>query len=58
METHLKVLGVLNIVSGVLGLCGADGDPDAAIALPIIGLTGAALVVSIVAISLPAVTIG
>ena len=74
METHVKVLGVLNIVSGVLGLCaaflltivfggvaglvGADADPDAAIAAPIIGLTGAALVTFVVATSLPAIIIG
>src|SRR5580765_3288151 len=74
METHVKVLGVLNIVMGVLGLCaaflllivfggvaglvGAGGDPDAHIAVPIIGLTGAALVVFVVAMSLPAVIIG
>jgi hypothetical protein len=74
METHVKVLGVLNILSGVLGLCGAlvltivfggvaglvgaEGDSEAAIAVPIIGLTGAALVMFVVATSLPAVIIG
>jgi len=74
METHVKVLGALNIVSGVLGLCaagvlmivfggvaglvGAGGDPDAAVAMPIIGLTGAALVVFVVVMSLPAIVIG
>ena len=74
METHTKVLGVLNIVSGVLGMClalvivvvfggvtalvGADGDADAAIAAPIIGLTGMALVFFIVVLSLPSIIIG
>ena len=74
METHTKVLGVLNIVSGVLGLClalvlvvvfggvtalvGAEGDADAAIAAPIIGLTGMALVMFVVTLSLPSVIIG
>jgi hypothetical protein len=74
METHVKVLGVLNIVSGVLGLCaallllivfggvaglvGAGGDPDAAVAVPIIGLTGAVVVVFVAVMSLPAVVIG
>jgi hypothetical protein len=72
METHVKVLGVLNIVSGVLGLCAAlfltiifggvaglvGADPDGAVAVPIIGLTGAALVVFIVAVSLPGIIIG
>ena len=72
METHVKVLGVLNIVSGVLGLIGAlvmmllfggvagivasEGNPD--IALPIIGFTGAALVTLMVITSLPAVIVG
>ena len=74
METHVKVLGILNVVSGLFGLCGAlvlmavfggtagviavDGDPDAAIALPIIGLTGFALVMFAVIMSLPALIIG
>src|SRR5687768_18218449 len=74
METHVKVLGILNILSGVMGLCvalllivvfggaagavGASGDPDAAMALPIIGLTGAALVLFLVVMSLPAILIG
>ena len=74
METHVKVLAILNIVSGAFGLFGAlalmvvfggaagvvavDGDPDAAIALPIIGLTGFALVLFAVIMSLPAVIIG
>jgi hypothetical protein len=74
METHVKVLGILNIISGAFGLCGAlllmvvfggtaglvamDGDPDAAIALPILGLTGFAVVVFAVLMSLPAVIVG
>ena len=74
METHAKVLGILNIVCGVIGLFGAlfmllvfggaagavgvSGDPDAAIALPIIGLTGAALVFVILAVSVPEIIIG
>ena len=74
METHAKVLGILNIVFGVVGLSvallmlllfggvaglvGADGDPDAAIAVPIIGMTGLVLVSFLVATSLPSVIIG
>jgi hypothetical protein len=72
MATHVKVLGILNVISGVLGLMGAmallvifgiaglgaSTDSDAAIALPIIGLTGAALVLFTVAMSLPAVIVG
>lgn len=74
MDTHVKVLGILNIVSGVLGVCGGllmmlifglgasavaiDGDPDAAFVLPVIGLTGAALVSTILLFSLPGIIIG
>jgi hypothetical protein len=74
MDTHVKVLGVLHIALGALGLVGAlvlmlifggaagivgaSGDPDAAIAIPIIGITGTALVVFVVALSLPGIVIG
>src|ERR671918_1342988 len=74
METHVKVLGILNIISGAFGLCGAlvlmlvfggasvavgaSGDADAAVALPIIGLTGMALVIFAVVMALPALIIG
>ena len=74
METHTKVLGVLNIVSGVLGLCialvlvlvfggvsalvAAEGDADAFVAVPIIGLTGMMVVLFTVALSLPSIVIG
>lgn len=74
MDTHVKVLGILNIAAGVLGICGAlvmvlvfgvgasviaaDGDPDAGLVIPIIGLTGAALVAGILILSVPAIVIG
>lgn len=74
METHVKVLGALHIAMGVLGLIGAavlvivfggtagliraSHDPNAAVALPILGLTGLALVIFVTALSLPAVVIG
>lgn len=74
MDTHVKVLGALNIVFGVLGLfgalalllifggaagaVGARGDPDAAIAIPIIGITGFALVTFLVILSAPGIIIG
>ena len=74
MDTHVKVLGALNIVFGIFGLlgaillvlifggaaslAGASGDPDAAIAVPIIGLTGMALVAFLVILSVPGVIIG
>jgi hypothetical protein len=74
METHVKVLGVLQIVIGAFGLFAAVAlmaafgvagsvvaavdDPDAAIALPIIGLTGTALVAVLLLLSLPNVIAG
>jgi putative Mn2+ efflux pump MntP len=74
MDTHVKVLGALQIAFGVLGLIGAvmivfvfggaagivgaSGNPDASIAVPIIGLTGMALVVFLLLTSLPSVIIG
>jgi hypothetical protein len=74
MEVHVKVLGAIFMVlgacgllgalllgmvfGGAAGLVGASGDPDAAIAVPIIGLTGMALVAFLVAMSLPGVVIG
>lgn len=74
MDTHVKVLGALNIAFGAVGLIGAlglfvafgigasaigvSGDPDAAYALPIIGITGMALVSFLAAMSLPGIIIG
>jgi hypothetical protein len=74
METHVKVLGVLQIVMGVMGLCGAfffllifggaagivgaSGDPDAAVAMPILGIVGLVLVTFIVVLSLPGIIVG
>jgi hypothetical protein len=74
METHVKVLGALQIAMGTLGLfaavvlvlvfgvassaVGLSGDPEATIALPIIGVTGVALVTFLVVLSLPSVIVG
>jgi hypothetical protein len=74
MDTHVKVLGVLQIVFGALGLLcavllvfifggaagivGASGDPEASIAIPIIGITGMALVGFLTVLSLPGVIVG
>ena len=74
MDTHVKVLGALQIAcgaigvmfallmifvfGGVAGIVGASGDPEAAVAVPIIGLTGTALVVFLLLTSLPGVVIG
>lgn len=70
----MKVLGILNIIGGAMGVCSAllmllvfglsagaiavDADADAVIAIPIIGLTGATLVSVLLAISLPGIVIG
>ena len=74
MDTHVKVLGALQIAFGAIGLMlavllvfvfggaagivGASGDPDAQIAVPIIGLTGMALVGFITITSLPSLLVG
>ncbi len=74
MTTHVKVLGVLYIVLSGLGVCAAlflglifgtaggvvaaNADADAAVALPIIGLAGTALVIFLLAISLPGLITG
>jgi hypothetical protein len=74
METHVKVLAALHIVLGALGvlvafallvifggaagLLGLSADPEAAIAVPIVGLTGTALVSLVLLLSLPGVIIG
>jgi hypothetical protein len=74
METHVKVLGALQIALGVIGLCAAlvlalifggvlgavsaADDPEAQIALPVIGITGMALVSFLIALSLPGIVVG
>jgi len=74
MDTHVKVLGALQIAMGILGVFGAavlfivfgvgatmvgvSGESDAAVALPLIGLTGMALVVFLLLLSLPGIVIG
>jgi hypothetical protein len=73
MDTHVKVLAWLYIVFGVLGtlfglgmmallgiigVAGAASDPDAWMAVPILGLTGAALGVFMLMLSLPGVIAG
>jgi hypothetical protein len=74
METHVKVVAVLHIAMGTLGVIGAltlvlifggvaslvsaSSDPAAALAVPIIGLAGAALVGLVLILSLPSVIIG
>jgi len=74
METHVKVLGALQIAlsalsllgaivlmlifGGVMGAVTAADDPDAMVALPVIGLTGAALVSFLLVLSLPGLITG
>ena len=75
MTTHVKVLGVLYIVFGALGVCAAlflglslgiasgvvgttASAEDAVVALPIIGIAGTALVVFLLAVSLPGLVTG
>jgi len=74
METHVKVLGALQIALGCLSLLAAvvitvvflggvsamgfSGDPDAARAVPIVGFVGTAIVVFLVILSLPGILTG
>ena len=69
MATHVKVVAVLYIALGALNLLaaalfafamglagtivGMSGDPDAAVAMPIIGITGTALVGFLLLLSIP-----
>jgi len=74
METHVKVLGVLQIALGCLsllaavvimvvflggvGAMGFSGDPDAQRALPLVGFVGTAVVTFLVVMSLPGILTG
>jgi hypothetical protein len=74
MLTHVKVLAIIFIalsalaVLGALGLMlvfgvaagsvGMSGDPDAAVALPIIGLTGMGLVIFMLVVAVPGLVTG
>ena len=74
MQTHVKVVAVLYIVMGALNLLaamlfglgvgiasmavGMSNDPDAAMALPIIGLAGGALVAFLLVLSIPPIIVG
>jgi hypothetical protein len=74
MDTHVKVLGALQVAFGAVGLLlaalmvfvfggaagivGASDNPEASIAVPIIGLTGVALVAVLAMTSLPGIIIG
>ena len=74
MTTHVKVLAVLYIALsslgtllglfmllvfyGAAGVVGATGDPDAWVAVPVIGITGTALALFFLALSLPGIFAG
>ncbi len=74
METHIKVLGILNIILGTLGLVAAlglllmfggiasivstTGDPDAEIAVPILGAIGGLIFVIVLVVSVPVIVAG
>ena len=70
----MRVLGVLHIafsaiglvfaivlllvLGGTVGLVGASGDADAQFAIPVIGITGMALVALTLALSVPGLVVG
>lgn len=75
METHVKVLGVLHLALGAIGMFGAillmlifggaagiigaaADNADAAVAIPIIGLAGSALVFLLLLLSIPGLIVG
>jgi hypothetical protein len=73
VDTHVKVLAWLYIILGILGslfglslmallsvigVAGAASDPDAWMALPVLGITGAALGVLMLILSLPGILAG
>jgi hypothetical protein len=74
MQVHVKVLAAIYIafaalgllvatilligMGGAVGIVGASGDPDAAIAIPIIGIAGTVLLALILVLSAPALVAG
>jgi len=54
----LAALVLMLVFGGAAGIVGSTGDPDATLALPIIGLTGMALVTFVLALSLPGILVG
>jgi len=74
METHVKALGALQIAvsalgllsaltlaivfGGAIGIIHATADRDAEVVLPIIGVAGSALIIFLMALSIPGFVIG
>src|SRR5262245_40820616 len=54
----MAAFALMLVFGGVAGAVSSAGDPDAAVALPIIGLTGFALVTFLVALSAPGIIVG
>ncbi|HEY1203849.1 MAG: hypothetical protein ABSH46_17795 [Bryobacteraceae bacterium] len=78
MENHVKILAILHIVFGALGLLAAllclaffgviagviqtaaesSSNPDAQLAVPVVGIVGAIIVILVVVFSLPGIVTG
>lgn len=74
METHVRVVGILHIVFGLLGgvgalvvllvfggaagIVGATADPEAHVAIPILGAVGGLLGCIVLLVSLPGIIAG
>ena len=74
METHVKILAILHIVFGALGvllglgifaffggiagLIHLDRDPDAAVAIPMIGAIGGFVMIVLLVLSIPGIIAG
>jgi hypothetical protein len=74
MEQHMKILGILNIVyasfgilvalvifaifGGSAGLVAANNDPDAAVAIPILGAIGLLIIFCVAIFTAPAIIAG
>lgn len=75
MDTHVRLLGALNIVLGALGALAGIGlllvfggiagivgvsshDPDALVAIPILGIIGTFICILLLVLSLPAILVG
>ena len=74
MQTHVKVVAILYIVMGALNMLaallfvmgigiaevamGMSNDPDAAAAMPIVGIAGGALVTFLLILSIPPIVVG
>jgi len=54
----MAAIMLMIVFSGAAGIVGSTGDPDAPLALPIIGLTGMALVTFVLTLSLPGILVG